>query len=141
MSTFLYSILYFKINLKIIKLIRCKISIKISFYKLFRYTCYSFNESITTVYTHRVIGWRICAQCYFTLPNSYQLYYNVGNEGHYMIVPETANMTCGLCNKILLKSNKPAIECLDCIEEYLNHPLTTNFSLEKEVRNNLFDSL
>ena len=205
MSTFLYSMLYFYINLKIIKLIRCKISIKISiyckknnskiifeimnklesinklsiigivsfsfvqemiptakvpdtnnakhvdgvlpqhfpttYYKLLRYTCYSFNESITTVYTHRVIGWRICPQCYFTLPNNYQLYYNVGNEGHYMIVPETANTTCGLCNKILLKPNKPACECLDCIEEYLNHPLATNLSLELEVRNHLFDNL
>ena len=74
-----------------------------TYYKLFKYTCYSFNENIITVYTHRVIGWRICTQCYFTLPNSYQLYYNVGNEGHYMIVPKTANTTCGLCNKILLK--------------------------------------
>ena len=58
-----------------------------------------------------------------------------------MIVPETANTTCGLCNKILLKPNEPACECLDCIEEYLNHPLATNLSLELEVRNHLFDSL
>ena len=58
-----------------------------------------------------------------------------------MIVSETANTTCGICNNILLKSNKPACECLDCIEEYLNHSLATNFSLELEVRNHLFDSL
>ena len=43
--------------------------------------------------------------------------------------------------KFYLKPNKPACECLDCIEEYLNHPLATNLSLELEVRNHLFDSL
>ena len=58
-----------------------------------------------------------------------------------MIVPETANTTCGLCNKILLKPNKPGCECFDCNEEYLNHPLATNLSLELEVRNHLFESL
>ena len=79
--------------------------------KLLKYTCYSFSENIIAVYTHRVIGWRICTQCYFTLPNNYQLYYNVGNKGHYMIILETANTTCGLCDKILLKSSKPTYEC------------------------------
>ena len=29
----------------------------------------------------------------------------------YMIVLEIANTTCEKCNKILLKSNKPACEC------------------------------
>ena len=29
----------------------------------------------------------------------------------------------------------------DCIEEYLNHPLATDLSLELEVRNHLFDSI
>ena len=107
MSAFLYSILYFNINLKIIiskvvfeiinkleSINKLSIIGTVSFsfvqemiptakvpntnnakhvdevlpqhfpttyYKLLRYTCYSFNESITTVYTHRVIGWRICA--------------------------------------------------------------------------------
>ena len=58
-----------------------------------------------------------------------------------MIVPETVNTTCGLCNTLLLQPNKPACKCLDCIEEYLNHPLATNLSLELEVRNRLLDSL
>ena len=42
-----------------------------TYHKLLKYTFYSFNENIIAVYAHRVVGWRMCTQCYYTLRNNY----------------------------------------------------------------------
>ena len=103
--------------------------------------CISLFPEVNKIYVHKITMFKIFESCYLKLHIPFRFNYELKNYWHSIVKDELLKRNCQLCETELLQRFQPAYECLDCIEQYLDHIGRINLGYEVKVKNHCFNQI